>query len=44
MFVKVTNQIDQKQITVAENKLSTSKKYIPRSNSLHLPVARNISA
>ena len=34
--------IDQKQITVAENKLLVLKKYVPRNNSPDLPVARNI--
>ena len=34
--------IDQKQITVAENKLLVLKKYLPRNNSPDLPVARNI--
>ena len=33
---------DQKQITVAENKLLVLKKYVPRNNSPDLPVARNI--
>ena len=42
MYVILSNRIDQKQITVAENKLLVLKKYVPRNNSPDLPVARNI--
>ena len=38
----LTNRIDQKQTTVAENKLFSLKKYLPRNNSPTLPVAREI--
>ena len=41
MFVTLTNWIDQKQTTVAENKLFALKKYVPWNNSPDLPVARN---
>ena len=37
MYVILSNRIDQKQITVAENKLLVLKKYIPRNNSPDLP-------
>ena len=42
MYVIFSNRIDQKQITVAENKPLVLKKYVPRNNSPDLPVARNI--
>ena len=42
MYVVLSNRIDQKQITVAENKRLVLKKYVPRNNSPDLPVARNI--
>ena len=41
MFVTLTNQIDQKQTTVAENNFFAFKKYVPRNNSPDLPVTRN---
>ena len=44
MYVILSNRIDQKQITVAENKLLVLKKYVPRNNSPDLPVARNITS
>ena len=42
MYVILSNRIDQKQITVAGNKRLVLKKYVPRTNSPDLPVARNI--
>ena len=42
MYVILSNRIDQKQITVAENKRLVLKKHVPRNNSPDLPVARNI--
>ena len=39
MYVIISNRIDQKQITVAENKPIVLKKYVPRNNSPDLPVA-----
>ena len=42
MFVILTNRIDQKQTSVAENKLFSLEKYVPRNNSPNLPEARNI--
>ena len=39
----LSNRIDQKQITVAENKLLVLKKYVPRNNSPDLPVAGILS-
>ena len=41
MFVTLTNQIDQKQTTVAENNFFAFKKYVPRNNSPDLPVTKN---
>ena len=41
MFVTLTNQIDQKQTTVAENNFFAFKKYVSRNNSPDLPVTRN---
>ena len=42
MFVILTNRIDQKQTSVAENKLFSLEKYVLRNNSPNLPVARNV--
>ena len=43
MFVhSVIESIKNKQPTVAKNNLFALKKYVPRNNSPHLPVARNI--
>ena len=42
MFVTLTNRIDQKQTTAAENKLFALKKYVTRNNSPELPVDGNI--
>ena len=42
MFVTLTNRIDQKQTTAAENKLFVLKKYVTRNNSPELPVDGNI--
>ena len=42
MFVILTNRVDQKQATVAENKLFCLKKYVPQNISPDLPVAWNI--
>ena len=42
MFVTLFNRIDQKQTTVAENKIFALTKYVPRNNSPDLPVARII--
>ena len=36
MFVILTNRVDQKQATVAENKLFCLKKYVPRNNFTRL--------
>ena len=40
MFVTLTNRIDQKQTTAAENKLFALKKYVTLNNSPDLQVAR----
>ena len=42
MFVILTNRVDQKQATAAENKLFCLKKQIPRNISPDLPLAWNI--
>ena len=42
MFLTLTNRVDKKQTTVAENTLFALKKYVPRNNSPGLPTARNI--
>ena len=42
MFVILTNRVDQKQATAAENKLFCVKKYVPRNISPDLPEAWNI--
>lgn len=42
MFVILTNRVDQKQATAAENKLFCLKKYVPRNISPDLPIAQNI--
>ena len=44
MFVTLTNQIDQKQTTVAENKFFALMKYVPRKNSPDLPVTRIVNS